>query len=54
MTYLPGLLVALTVFWFSLSGLTSPYFLVLAVVAVLLALWLSARLGVIGRSVSRR
>jgi multicomponent Na+:H+ antiporter subunit E len=52
MTYLPGLLVALTVFWFALSGLTSPYFLVLAAVAVLLTLWLSARLGVIGRDAS--
>ena len=27
MTYLPGLLIALTAFWFALSGLTSPYFL---------------------------
>jgi multicomponent Na+:H+ antiporter subunit E len=52
MSYLPGLLLALTGFWFALSGLTSPYFLVLAVVAVLLALWLSARLGVIGRDAS--
>lgn len=52
MTYLPGLLIALTAFWFALSGLTSPYFLGLAVVAVLLALWLSARLGVIGRDAS--
>jgi multicomponent Na+:H+ antiporter subunit E len=52
MSYLAGLLIALTVFWFALSGLTSPYFLVLAVVAVLLALWLSARLGVIGRDAS--
>jgi multicomponent Na+:H+ antiporter subunit E len=52
MTYLPGLLIALTAFWFALSGLASPYFLGLAVVAVLLALWLSARLGVIGRDAS--
>lgn len=52
MTYLPGLLIALTAFWFALSGLTSPYFLALAMVAVLLALWLSARLGVIGRDAS--
>jgi len=52
MTYLPGLLVALTAFWFALSGLTSPYFLVLAAVAILLALWLSARLGIIGRDAS--
>lgn len=52
MTYLPGLLVALTAFWFALSGLTSPYFLVLAVVAVMLTLWLSARLGIIGREAS--
>lgn len=52
MTYLPGLLVALTVFWFALSGLTSPYFLVLAVVAVVLTLWLSARLRIIGRDAS--
>jgi len=52
MTYLPGLLIALTAFWFALSGLTSPYFLGLAAVAVLLTLWLSARLGVIGRDAS--
>lgn len=52
MTYLPGLLLALTAFWFALSGQTSPYFLALAAVAVLLTLWLSARLGVIGRDAS--
>ena len=52
MTYLPGLLVALAAFWFALSGQTSPFFLVLAVVAVLLTLWLSARLQIIGRDAS--
>lgn len=52
MTYLPGLLVALTGFWFALSGQTSPYFLVLSAIALLLTLWLSARLRIIGRDAS--
>jgi multicomponent Na+:H+ antiporter subunit E len=52
MTYLPGLLVALAAFWFALSGQTSPFFLGLAGVAVLLTLVLSARLKIIGRDAS--
>lgn len=52
MTYLPGLLIALAAFWFAMSGLISQFFLVLAVVAVLLTLWLSAQLRIIGRDAS--
>ena len=52
MSYLPGLVVALAALWFALSGETSPLFLLLAAVSVLLALWLSARLRVIGRDAS--
>ena len=52
MTYLPGLLVALTAFWFAMSGKTSPFFLVLAGLAVTLTLILSARLRIIGRDAS--
>ncbi len=52
MTYLPGLLIALAAFWFALSGLASPFFLGLAAIAVLLTLWLSARLRIIGRDAS--
>jgi len=49
MTYALGLIAALVAFWFVLSGQTSPFFLGLAVVAVLAALLLSARLKVIDR-----
>lgn len=49
MTYALGLFAALVAFWFVLSGETSPFFLGLAVVAVLAALLLSARLQVIDR-----
>ncbi|MEY2758052.1 MAG: hypothetical protein RIR33_1830 [Pseudomonadota bacterium] len=52
MSYLPGLLAALVAFWFALSGLASPYFLVAAAIAVLLTIWLCARLRVIGRDAS--
>lgn len=52
MTYLPGLVIALTAFWFALSGETSPFFQGLAVVSVLLSLWLTARLRIIGRDAS--
>lgn len=52
MTYLPGLIVALAAFWFALSGQTSPFFLGLAGVAVVLTLVLSARLKIIGRDTS--
>jgi multicomponent Na+:H+ antiporter subunit E len=52
MRYLPGLLIALAAFWFALSGETSPLFLILAAISVLLVLWLSARLKVIDRNAS--
>lgn len=52
MTYLPGLAVALAALWFALSGETSPMFLFLAAVSVLLALWISARLRILGRDAS--
>lgn len=52
MTYLPGLLVALALFWFGLSGETSPFFIGLAVITIVLTLMLSARLKVIDRNAS--
>lgn len=52
MAYAFGLLVALAAFWFALSGETSPFFLGLSAVAVLAALWLSARLKLIDREAS--
>ena len=52
MTYLPGLILALGALWFALSGETSPMFLLLAAVSVLIALWISARLRIIGRDAS--
>lgn len=52
MTYLPGLLVALGLLWFGLSGETSPLFIALAAISVLLTLLLSARLNVIDRHAS--
>ena len=52
MTYLPGLVLALVAFWFALSGQTSPFFIGLAVVSILLTLWLAARLRIIGRDAS--
>lgn len=52
MAYAFGLLVALAAFWFVLSGETSPFFLGLSAVAVLAALWLSARLKLIDREAS--
>ncbi len=52
MTYLPGLVIALALLWFGLSGETSPFFLGLSVIAILLTLLLSARLKVIGRDAS--
>jgi multicomponent Na+:H+ antiporter subunit E len=52
MTYLPGLVLALGALWFALSGETSPLFVFLAIVSVLLALWISARLRIIGRDAS--
>lgn len=52
MTYLPGLAIALAALWFALSGETSPMFLMLGAISVLAALWLAARLRIIGRDAS--
>ena len=52
MTYVPGLTVALVVFWFALSGETSPFFLGLSVAAVLATLWFCAALKIIDRDSS--
>ena len=52
MTYLPGLLIALVVFWLALSGQTAPLFLGLGALSVLLTLWLCGRLKVLGREAS--
>jgi multicomponent Na+:H+ antiporter subunit E len=52
MTYVPGLAVALAVFWFAMSGETSPFFLGLSVIAVLATLWISASLKIIDRDSS--
>lgn len=49
MTYLLGLVMALTFVWFALSGQTAPQFLVLAGVSVLLSLWIAARFRIIDR-----
>lgn len=52
MTYLPGLILALSAFWFALSGEMSPFFLGLAAISLVLSLSLVARLGIIGRDAS--
>ncbi len=52
MAYLPGLLLALSAFWIALSGETSPLFLMLGALSVLLTLWLAARLKIVGRDAS--
>lgn len=52
MSYLPGLTIALTAFWFALSGELSPFFLGLAGVSVLLSLWLAMRLRIVDRDAS--
>jgi multicomponent Na+:H+ antiporter subunit E len=52
MIYLPGLVLALAVLWFSLSGQTSAIFLALAAVSVLATLGLAGRLRIIGREAS--
>ncbi len=52
MTYLLGLVMALTVAWFALSGQTAPQFLVLAAVSVLLSVWIAARFKIIDRDSS--
>lgn len=49
MTYALGLFVALTGFWFVLSGQTSPFFVGVAIIAIIATMWLSARLKVIDR-----
>lgn len=52
MIYLPGLVLALAALWFALSGQTSPFFIGLGAVSVLLVVWLAARLRVIDRNAS--
>lgn len=52
MIYLPGLILALAAFWFVLSGETTPLFLMLGALSVLLTLWLVARLKIIDRDAS--
>lgn len=52
MTYVPGLAAALAVFWFAMSGETSPFFLGLSVFAVLATLWISASLKIVDRDAS--
>lgn len=52
MIFLPGLILALAVMWFALSGETSPMFLALAATSVLITAWLCVRLRVIGRDAS--
>lgn len=52
MTYVPGLAAALVVFWFAMSGETSPFFLGLSVIAILATLWISASLRIIDRDTS--
>jgi multicomponent Na+:H+ antiporter subunit E len=52
MSYLPGLVAALALLWFALSGQTSLFFLVLAGVSIVLTLLIAARLKIIGRDAS--
>lgn len=52
MIYIPGLLLALAAFWFALSGETSPLFLMLGALSVLLTLWLALRLKIVDRDAS--
>jgi multicomponent Na+:H+ antiporter subunit E len=52
MSYLPGLIVALTALWAALSAQPAPMFVGLGVISVLLAVWLSARLRIISREAS--
>lgn len=52
MRYVPGLAFALAVFWFAMSGETSPFFLGLSVIAVLATLWISATLKIVDRDSS--
>jgi len=49
MTYLLGLVMALTFVWFVLSGQTSPQFLVLAGLSVAASAWIAARFRIIDR-----
>jgi len=52
MMYLPGLLIGLAVLWFGLSGQTSPFFLGLAAISILLTVLLCVRLKLLGRDAS--
>lgn len=52
MTYVPGLVLALALVWFGLSGETSPQFLGLAALSILLSVVIAARFGIIGRESS--
>ncbi len=52
MIYLPGLALALSAFWFALSGETSVMFLSFFAVSLLASLWLAARLEIIDRDAS--
>ena len=52
MIYLPGLLLALSAFWFAFSGQTSPLMLLLAVLSIASTLWLCGRLKIIDRNAS--
>jgi multicomponent Na+:H+ antiporter subunit E len=52
MSYLPGLSMALGLIWLALSGETAPLFVGLGILSVLLVLWISARLRIIGRDAS--
>ncbi|HVY88799.1 MAG TPA: Na+/H+ antiporter subunit E [Hyphomonadaceae bacterium] len=52
MAYLPGLLAALAALWFALSGEIAPLYLMLGGLSVVFALWLAARLKIIGRDAS--
>lgn len=52
MKFLPGLALALAVFWFAMSGETSPFFLGLSVIAVLATLWICGRLRIVDRDAS--
>lgn len=52
MIYLTGLAFALSAFWFALSGETSTLFLIFFAVALLVSLWLAARLEIIDRDAS--
>lgn len=52
MIYLLGLVLALATLWFALSGQTSPFFIGLGVISILMTLWLAGRLRIIDRNAS--